>query len=56
MSVDDLERELRLGAEPAIIARITEGRLLIDPRTLVSPEEENLVIDRIAEVLCGGEC
>ncbi len=56
MSVDALEHALRLGAEPAIIARISEDRLLIDPRTLLSPEEENLVIDRIAEVLCGGEC
>jgi L-seryl-tRNA(Ser) seleniumtransferase len=55
MSVDQLERELRLGAEPAIIARISEDRLLIDPRTLVSPEEEDLVIDRIAGVLCGEE-
>ncbi len=56
MSVDALERELRLGAEPAIIARISEDRLLIDPRTLVSAAEENVVIDRVAEVLCAGEC
>jgi L-seryl-tRNA(Ser) seleniumtransferase len=56
MSVDAFERELRLGAQPSIIARISEDRLLIDPRTLVSPEEEDFLIHRVAEVLCGGEC
>ncbi len=56
MSVDHLERELRLGGEPPIITRISGDRVLVDPRTLVSAAEENLVIDRIAEVLCHGEC
>jgi len=37
-----LERTLRLG-EPAVIARIGDGRLLLDPRTLTSAEEAEVV-------------
>lgn len=39
MSVVDLERKLRLG-EPAVIARISEDRLLLDARTLLEDELE----------------
>jgi L-seryl-tRNA(Ser) seleniumtransferase len=51
MSVDALEAALRLG-EPCIIARIHEGRLLIDPRTL-SPAEQDIVAARVAAALGG---
>ena len=37
-----LERRLRLG-EPALIARIKDGRLLLDPRTLRADEEPEVV-------------
>jgi len=37
-----LESALRLG-EPAVIARVSEGRLLIDPRTLLDGEEREVV-------------
>ena len=37
-----LERALRLG-EPAVIARINDGRLLLDPRTLREDEELEVV-------------
>jgi L-seryl-tRNA(Ser) seleniumtransferase len=37
-----LERRLRLG-EPAVIARIKDGRLLLDPRTLRVDEEPEIV-------------
>ena len=36
-SVTALERALRLG-DPAVVARINEGRLLLDPRTLADDE------------------
>ncbi|MDA3936280.1 MAG: L-seryl-tRNA(Sec) selenium transferase [Actinomycetota bacterium] len=48
----EFEKRLRLG-EPTIVARIKEGRLLFDLRTLQSAEE-NAVIDRIAAILGGG--
>ncbi len=51
MSDDALEAALRLG-EPCIIARIHEGRLLIDPRTL-SPAEQDIVAARVAAALGG---
>jgi L-seryl-tRNA(Ser) seleniumtransferase len=41
-SVADLEQKLRWG-EPHIIARISEGRLLLDPRTLTPAEEDEIV-------------
>lgn len=44
-SVVELERRLRLG-EPAVIARISEGRLLIDPRTLLADD-----FDAVADAL-----
>ena len=51
VSVVELERRLRLGGEPAIIARINDGRLLIDPRTLLSPAEEDVIVARLGEAL-----
>ncbi|MEI7813603.1 MAG: L-seryl-tRNA(Sec) selenium transferase [Coriobacteriia bacterium] len=51
LKVAELEERLRTGAEPAIIARVKDGRLLIDPRTLLSDAEENVVVARLAEVL-----
>ncbi len=47
-SVDDLERALRLG-EPHIIARISEGRLLLDPRTIL-PDEDDEVVSALARI------
>ena len=51
VSVAELEERLRTGGEPAIIARVKDGRLLIDPRTLLSPAEEDAVVTRLGEVL-----
>jgi L-seryl-tRNA(Ser) seleniumtransferase len=51
-SVGALEAHLRCSAEPAIIARINEGRLLIDPRTVLEGQDE-VLIARLAEVLGG---
>jgi len=51
-SVVELEERMRLG-EPCIVARVKEDRLLIDPRTLVSAEEEDAVVRRLGEVLGG---
>jgi L-seryl-tRNA(Ser) seleniumtransferase len=53
MSPVELERKLRLG-EPAIIARIKEDRLLLDPRTVLDSEVP-IVVERIANVLTGAE-
>lgn len=44
-----LEEELRLG-EPTIVARIREGRVLFDPRTLLEGEDET-VVGRLREIL-----
>jgi L-seryl-tRNA(Ser) seleniumtransferase len=52
LSEVELERALRLG-EPTIIARVREDRLLIDPRTLLDSAEEDAVVGRIEQVLCG---
>jgi L-seryl-tRNA(Ser) seleniumtransferase len=41
-SVDDLARALRTG-EPAVFARIAEGRLLLDPRTLLPGDDGRLL-------------
>ncbi len=38
-SVDELARRLRVGT-PALFARVQEGRLKLDPRTLLGPEED----------------
>jgi L-seryl-tRNA(Ser) seleniumtransferase len=51
MSANDLEARLRLGS-PTIIARIREGRVVLDPRTLAR-DEESLVVDRLAEIAAG---
>ena len=51
MSLGELESQLRLGADPAIIARVKEGRLLIDPRTLLSVAEGDIVVSRLTEIL-----
>jgi L-seryl-tRNA(Ser) seleniumtransferase len=51
MSANDLEAALRLGT-PTIVARIKDGRVLLDPRTL-SAEESDLVVARLAEIARG---
>jgi len=51
VSVGELESRLRLGAEPAIIARVKDGRLLLDPRTLLSAEESDTIVARLGEIL-----
>jgi seryl-tRNA(Sec) selenium transferase len=51
MSANDLEARLRLSC-PAIIARIRDGRVLLDLRTL-APHEEALIVDRLAEIAAG---
>jgi L-seryl-tRNA(Ser) seleniumtransferase len=48
MSANDLESALRLG-NPTIVARIREGRVILDPRTLTIHETE-LVVARLAEI------
>jgi L-seryl-tRNA(Ser) seleniumtransferase len=37
-------------ADPAVIARVHEGRVLLDPRTVL-PEEDSLVVKALAEAL-----
>jgi len=54
MSVDALETHLRLGAEPALVARVKDDRLLIDPRPLVNGEEHDIVVRRLGEILSAG--
>ncbi len=51
VSVAELEERLRTEGEPSIVARVKDGRLLIDPRTLLSPAEEDVVVARLGEVL-----
>lgn len=51
MSVNDLEAALRLG-NPTIVARIHDGRVVLDPRTLAE-HEEALVVARLAEIAAG---
>jgi len=53
MSVGKLEVLVRCSAEPAIVARVKDDRLLIDPRTLLSPAEEDAVVARLGDVLGG---
>jgi len=43
---------LRCGS-PAIVARVKEDRVLLDPRTLLSPAEEDAVVARLVAVLGG---
>jgi L-seryl-tRNA(Ser) seleniumtransferase len=42
MSANDLEQQLRLG-DPSIVARIKDGRVLVDPRTLTEGEQDQVV-------------
>jgi L-seryl-tRNA(Ser) seleniumtransferase len=51
MSANRLEERLRLGC-PTIVARIRDGRVLLDLRTL-APHEEALIVDRLAEIAAG---
>jgi L-seryl-tRNA(Ser) seleniumtransferase len=51
-SLDDLVRRLRSG-DPAVVARVQDGRLLLDPRTLLPGDAEALA-RRVAEGLRGG--
>jgi L-seryl-tRNA(Ser) seleniumtransferase len=48
-SVEALARRLRLG-EPAVVARVAEGRVLLDPRTVL-PEEEGALLEALKEAL-----
>jgi len=51
MPVTKLENLLRCGGEPAIVARVKEDRLLIDPRTLLDAGEEDEVVARLSALL-----
>jgi L-seryl-tRNA(Ser) seleniumtransferase len=42
MSANELEERLRLG-DPCIVTRIKDDRVLLDPRTLTRPEEDEVV-------------
>ncbi len=53
MAVTKLETLLRCSAEPAVVARVKDDRLLIDPRTLIGPAEEDVVVARLAAILGG---
>jgi L-seryl-tRNA(Ser) seleniumtransferase len=53
MAVGKLEASLRAGGDPAIVARVHGDRLLIDPRTLLDPAEEDAVVSRVGAVLAG---
>ena len=44
-----LERRLRLGTPP-VIARVQEGRLLLDLRTVL-PEQDELIVERLVAEL-----
>jgi L-seryl-tRNA(Ser) seleniumtransferase len=49
LALDELARRLR-GAEPPLVGRIAEGRLLLDPRTL-DDDEAQLAADAVAAAL-----
>jgi L-seryl-tRNA(Ser) seleniumtransferase len=51
MSAAKLEARLRCEADPAIVARVKDDRLLIDPRTLLGAADEDAVVARLADVL-----
>jgi L-seryl-tRNA(Ser) seleniumtransferase len=51
MSATALEARLRLG-EPAIVARIKDGRLILDPRTL--SEDEEIEVIAVLECIAQG--
>ena len=52
LSLEDLAQRLRL-RDPAVFARIYEDRLLLDPRTLLGPDEDRLVVEAVAAALRG---
>jgi L-seryl-tRNA(Ser) seleniumtransferase len=47
--LDRASRDLRIGS-PAIVARIEDGKLLLDPRT-VDPRDDPALIERLREVI-----
>jgi L-seryl-tRNA(Ser) seleniumtransferase len=51
LSAGKLEALLRCGGEPAIVARVKDDRVLLDPRTILSPAEEDAVVARLGEVV-----
>jgi len=51
MSAGKLEALLRCGGEPAIVARVKDDRVLLDPRTILSPAEEDAIVARLGEVV-----
>jgi L-seryl-tRNA(Ser) seleniumtransferase len=53
LSADALEASLRCGGEPPIIARVKEGRVLLDPRTILSAGEDDAIVRRLGEILRG---
>lgn len=54
MGVGRMEALLRCGAEPPVIARVKDDRLLLDPRTLVDDGEFEIVARRLGEILTAG--
>ena len=48
-SADELAAELR-AATPPVIARISEGRVLLDPRTVL-PEQDDVLLKILKAVL-----
>jgi L-seryl-tRNA(Ser) seleniumtransferase len=53
MSAGELEARLRCDGDPVVVARVKDGRVLIDPRTLLSSAEEDVVVARLAGILGG---
>jgi L-seryl-tRNA(Ser) seleniumtransferase len=51
LSANDLEERLRLGT-PTIVARIKDGRVLLDPRTLTGTDED-AIVERLAAIAAG---
>jgi len=51
LSADELLRRLR-GSDPPVIARVEEGRVLIDLRT-VFPEQDQMVAEALQKVAEG---
>ena len=49
VSANELEQKLRLG-NPTIVARIRDGRVILDPRTL-SAHEAGLIVTRLGEIV-----
>ncbi|MDR3686964.1 MAG: L-seryl-tRNA(Sec) selenium transferase [Coriobacteriia bacterium] len=53
LSAGKLEALLRCGGDPAIVARVKDDRVLLDPRTILSPAEEDAIVARLGEVVGG---